>query len=93
MTNVAREDVLGVASGEDEQPVQAPPCAHGSDPSLTDGIGTFVGFLWDLLIKRTSERSLARPRKHPSTCGFECGRCWVRTSDPCVVRIGQTMNP
>jgi hypothetical protein len=31
----------------------------------------FVGFRWDLLIKRTSEQSLARRRKHPSTCGFE----------------------
>jgi hypothetical protein len=32
MRNVDREDVLGVASGEDEQPVQALR-AHGSDPS------------------------------------------------------------
>jgi hypothetical protein len=39
MTNVDPEDVLEVASGEDEQPVQAL-CSDGSDPSLTDGIGT-----------------------------------------------------
>jgi hypothetical protein len=37
MTNVDPEDVLEVASGEDEQPVQALR-PHGSDPSLTDGV-------------------------------------------------------
>jgi hypothetical protein len=39
MTNVDPEDVLEVASGEDEQPVQALR-PHGPDPSLADGVGT-----------------------------------------------------
>ena len=39
MMDVDPEDALKVASGADEQPVQALR-PHGSDPSLTDGVGT-----------------------------------------------------
>jgi hypothetical protein len=39
MTNIDSENVLEVASGEDEQPVEALR-PHGSDPSLADGVGT-----------------------------------------------------
>ena len=67
MVNVNPEDVLEVAPGEDEKPVQAL-CPHGSDPSLADGVGTrrpdrCANHLHTLsrkhLIERTAELAVA----------------------------------
>jgi hypothetical protein len=76
MRNVNPEDELEVASGENEQPVQAL-CPHGSDPSLADGVGTrrpdgSAYYLQALghkhLIERTAELGVAVMDEKPEGC-------------------------
>jgi hypothetical protein len=73
LINVDPEDVLEVASGEDEQPVQAL-LPDGSDPSLADGVGTRRPdggadhphvFGRKHLIERTAELAVAVMDKKP----------------------------